>query len=163
MRINFTTYDVRRSQEAINPLSSHNNVMVLNGSHDENQSSGRQHLFRYTRVLGIYHANVVYVGPGMVDYQPIRIEFLWVQWYKHTEIDADWGSRKLDCVHFPLVNQGDTFGFVDPLDILRSCHMIPSFAQGQLHPDGIGLSRLARDSRDWVAYCVNQYVCCQCG
>jgi len=26
--------------------------------------------FRYAQVLGIYHANVIYVGPGMLDYEP---------------------------------------------------------------------------------------------
>jgi hypothetical protein len=65
------TYDGRRSQEVINSFSSHNNIIVLNGSQDEDQHSAERHPFRYARVLGIYHANVVYVGPGMVNYQPI--------------------------------------------------------------------------------------------
>ena len=106
MRINFTTYDCRRSQEAINTFSSHNNIMVLNGS-CEDQGAGGQHPFRYARVLGVYHANLVYVGPGMVDYQPIRVEFLWVRWYKHMETGAGWESRKLDCVHFLPVDRDD--------------------------------------------------------
>jgi len=159
MRINFTTYDGRRSQETINSFSSHNNIIVLNGSQDEDRQSAERHPFRYARVLGIYHANIVYVGPGMVNYQPIRMEFLWVRWYEHsTKTGNGWESRKLDRIHFPSVYEDDAFGFVDPLDVLRSCHIIPAFAQGKLRQDGTGLSRPARDSSDWVTYHVNRCV-----
>ncbi|KAF9465527.1 hypothetical protein BDZ94DRAFT_1345938 [Collybia nuda] len=34
------------------------------------------HPFVYARVLGIYHANVIYVGSGMVKYTPSRMDFL---------------------------------------------------------------------------------------
>jgi hypothetical protein len=94
----------------------------------------------------------------MVNYQPIRMEFLWVRWYELMETGNGWESRKLDRVRFPSVNEDDAFGFVDPLDVLRSCHIIPAFAWGKLRQDGMGLSRPARDSSDWVAYYVNRCV-----
>jgi len=158
MRINFTTYDGRRSQEAINSFSSHNNIIVLNGSQGDDQYSAKRHPFRYARVLGTHHANVVYVGPGIVNYQPIRMEFLWVRWYELMETGNGWESRKLDRVRFPSVNEDDAFGFVDPLDVLRSCHIIPAFAWGKLRQDSMGLSRPARDSSDWMTYYVNRCV-----
>jgi hypothetical protein len=77
------------------------------------------------------------------------------------ETGAGWESRKLDCVHFLPVDRDDAFGFINPSDILRTCHLIPAFARGKLHLDDIGgLSRLARDSSDWAAYYVNRYVYC---
>jgi hypothetical protein len=54
------------------------------------------------------------------------------------------------------MNEDDTFGFLDPSDVLRSCHIIPAFAKGKLHADGKGLSALAHDSPDWTMYYVNR-------
>jgi len=115
------------------------------------------HPFKYARVLGVYHVNVVYVGPGMRDYQPIRMEFLWVRWYQNEEeIHNGWDTQKLDCIQFPPLTDDDAFGFIDPSDILRSSHVIPAFAKGRLHVDGKGLSSCAKDATDWVAYYVNR-------
>jgi hypothetical protein len=75
LRINYTTYDVRRSQDVVNASTSHRDVMLLAADVDAQRSP---HPFRYARVLGIYHANIVYVGPGMLNYQTHRFEFLWV-------------------------------------------------------------------------------------
>jgi hypothetical protein len=156
MRVNYTTYDVRRSQDAINPSTSHRNVMVLAASSNDNNSES-DHTFRYARVLGVYHANIVYVGPGMINYQPQRLEFLWVRWYQTIDtIRAGWDARRLDRIQFPSMVDDNTFGFIDPSDVLRSCHVIPAFSRGMLHPDGKGLSRCAQDSSDFVAYYVNR-------
>jgi hypothetical protein len=156
MRINYTTYDVRRSQDVINPSTSHCNVMVLAGSNDGGDSTS-DHPFRYARVLGVHHVNVVYAGPGMPDYQPRRLEFLWVRWYRTVDtLHSGWDSRKLDRVQFPSMTDDDAFGFIDPANVLRSCHIVPAFARGRRHADGKGLSYFAQDSSDWVAYYVNR-------
>jgi hypothetical protein len=156
MRVNYTTYDVRRARDIIHPSTSHCNIMVLAGSRD-NGDSASDHPFRYAQVLGVYHANVVYVGPGMIGYQPRRLEFLWVRWYRTLDtVNSGWAARKLDRVQFEPMTNDSAFGFVDPSDVLRSCHIVPSFAKGRLHADGKGLSRCARDSSDWVAYYVNR-------
>jgi len=150
IRINYTTYDVRRSQDVVNTSTSHCDVMVL----AENPTD---HPFRYARVLGIYHANVVYVGPGMLNHQPMRMEFLWVRWYERLEVvTPGWEAKRLDCVRFPPLAGEDAFGFIAPSDLLRGSHIVPSFTKGQLHLDGIGLSSRARDSADWVAYLINR-------
>lgn len=154
MRINYTTYDIRRSQDVVHSTTSHCNIMVLA---DPNTSQGSDlHPFRYARVLGVYHVNVVYVGPGMTDYQPRRMEFLWVRWYQRVEmIGTVWSACKLDHVRFLPIAEQDAFGFIDPSDVLRACHIVPVFSRGKLHADSKGLSRCARDSADWVTYYVN--------
>jgi hypothetical protein len=153
MRINYTTYDVRRSQDVVHASTSHCNVMVL----DAEGGGSSTHPFRYGKVLGIYHANVVYVGPEMADYQPRRMEFLWVRWYRRVEtIKSGWDAHKLDRVQFLPMNDDNAFGFINPSEVLRSCHLIPAFAKGKVHADGKGLSLLARDSSDWVSYYVNR-------
>jgi|SRR6266436_7027565 len=158
-RINYMTYDVRRGQETFNPSTSHCNVMVLTGALDDSMDPNITHPFSYARVLGIYHVNVVYAGPGMTDYQPRRMNFLWVRWYRRIErILTGWGARRLDRLEFPPVAGEDAFGFIDPSDVLRCCHIIPAFSSGKVHEDGRGLSFCARDSSDWVAYYVNRWV-----
>jgi hypothetical protein len=118
---------------------------------------GSSHPFQYARVLGIYHANVVYVGPRMLDYRPRRVEFLRVRWY--CTIDSarpGQAVRKLDRVQFMPVVDNDAFGFVNPSDVVRGCHIIPAFASGKLHVDGKGLSHCTQDSSDWVTYYINR-------
>lgn len=154
-RINYTTYDIRRSQDVVNPHTSHYNVMVLGNQDDDGDT--KHPPFQYARVLGVYHVNVVYVGPGMVDYEPRRMEFLWVRWYQVLgTTGTGWDACKLDRLRFLSVAEQGAFGFIDPAVVLRSCHIIPSFARGKVHLDGRGLSRCAHDSSDWVAYHVNR-------
>jgi hypothetical protein len=154
MRINYTTYDVRRSQDVVKASTSHFNIMVL-ADRDDGQFSSNFHPFRYARVLGVYHVNVVYIGPGMVDYHPRRMEILWVRWYQSVGSSVQ-NAFKLHLIRFLPVADAEAFGFVDPLDIVRGCHIIPAFAKGKRHVDGRGLSRYAADSSDWNAYYVNR-------
>ncbi|KAG2114229.1 uncharacterized protein F5147DRAFT_770226 [Suillus discolor] len=127
------------------------------GLTDSDDSTARkQHLYLYAHVLGIYHANVTYVGPGMVDYRSYRIDFLWVRWYQY----VDEHTMSLDCVCFPPMAEPDAFGFVDPNDVLRGCHIIPHFAQGQWHLDSMGISHCAKDESDWWFYYTNRFVDC---
>lgn len=155
IRINYTTYDVQRGQDVVNSSTSHCNIMVLADHFDDGPSTSN-YKFKYARVLGVYHVNVVYVGHGMTDYQPRRMEFLWVRWYQDLGLSSGWDAKKLDSVHFPPIDDAGSFGFVDPSDVLRACHIIPSFTRGQVHCDGKGLSLCARDSSDWRKYYVDR-------
>ena len=151
MHINYTTYNVWWSQDVIHTSTSHCNIMVLADS--SNTGFASNHPFRYARVLSIYHANVVYVGPRMTDYQPHRMEFLWVQWYQSmATFHSEWSTQKHDHVWFASMTDKDAFGFVDPADVLRGCHIVPAFMSSRLHADGKGLSHCAWDSADWIAY-----------
>jgi hypothetical protein len=157
MRLNYTTYDVRREEDTIHAGISHCNVMTLNSAFADDS---RKHPFCYAHVLGIFHANVVYLGEQNLDYRPRRLEFLWVRWYSVDEdVQSGWKGLKLDRIRFPpITNNTEAFGFLDPVDVLRGCHVIPAFSQGKVHPDGRHFSGLARDQNDWIVYYINRYL-----
>jgi hypothetical protein len=159
MRINFTTYDVRRDEDVIHSgTHAQSNVMVLNPETSDTLLSGadNHHPFWYARVLGIYHANVIYIGEGNTDYSPHRLEFLWVRWYELTDNNAGWGSRKLDAVSFSSMTREDSFGFLNPDDVIRASHVIPCMKEGVARRDGTGLSHCAQDHADWKLYYINR-------
>jgi hypothetical protein len=158
-RFHFTTYDVRRGTDIINPGTDRCNIMLLADNVDAANGSSTQHHFLYARVLGVYHANVVYTGPGMCDYEARRLDFLWVRWYEVIDpATSGWGNSRLDSIRFPPMNRDSAFGFVDPKDVLRGCHIMPKFAKGKRHVDGIGMSRCAKDSKDYNCYYVGRCV-----
>lgn len=160
IHINYTTYDVRREEHVINPRTSHSCVMVL--ADHTGDINGQEHQiledpFWYGQVLGIYHANMIYTGPGMRDYRPRTFQFLWVRWFRNIN-PIEWGSQRFQQVAFPPTASEDAFGFLNPADVLRSCHILPRFASGRVHLDGIGISKLAGDNQDWRIYYVNRSV-----
>jgi len=135
-------YDMCCEADMINPRTDHNNIMLL-------ARDGSNHWFCYARVLGIYHANVIYMGPGSKDFLSRCIEFLWVCWFELAHLSASWNSWLLDKVRLVPMNRADAFGIVDPGDVLRGCHLVPVFAAGKVHIDGALFSRNAHDSEDW--------------
>jgi hypothetical protein len=156
-RFNYTTYDVRRAQDVVNPGTSHRDILLLANSSDTH--GDLDHPFLYARILGIYHVNVVYTGEGMLDYNARRVEFLWVRWFEYDgSRSVRWDDFKLDSIRFPPVVTEGSFGFVDPNDVLRGCHVIPVFKRGKVHLDEIRISRLANDAHDWSRYYVNRCV-----
>jgi len=70
LHINYTTYDLQRDFDSINPHTDHQDIMILSNSDDN------AHPFSYARVLGIFHANIIYTGLGSKDFQSRHIEFL---------------------------------------------------------------------------------------
>jgi hypothetical protein len=159
-RFNYTTYDVRRAQDVINPGTSHRDIILL-GNNDDPETCTDHH-FLYARVLGVYHVNVIYTGAGMLNYNPKKIYFLWVRWFEHNESrSGGWQGLQLDSVSFPPMATEGAFGFVDPRDVLRGCHINPAFAGGKARLDNINLSRCAGDAEDWSRYHVNRYITIQ--
>lgn len=158
LSINYTTYDVRRSWDCINPSTPHRDIMLIKGVDDLDESEVKEgKAFNYARVLGIFHANIVYMGPGMLNYRTQRMEFLWVRWFQHDlATPAGWSAHRLDRLPFVAMDDDRAFGFVDPNDVLRGCHISPAYAHNKLHTDGIAMSRQAKDGDDWKAYYVNR-------
>ena len=170
-RFSHTTYDVRRSEDVINPRTPHCNIMLLSTNATSNKflnctdAAATIHPYLYGRVIGIYHVNVIYNGPGMTGYIPMRFDFLHVRWFQLQAVQSagrgrseGWASLRLDCLSFPPMADKGSFDFVDPTLVLRSCHLIPAFSLGKSYLDGIGLSRMSRDENDWKVYYVNRYV-----
>ncbi|KZP13244.1 hypothetical protein FIBSPDRAFT_662191, partial [Athelia psychrophila] len=161
LRVNYTSYDVRRDQDMINAYSSHCNIMVLCRSCDDINVIDNHLSYRYGRVIGAYHVNVIYNGPGRVNLNSHRLEFLWIRWYNQIGREGDdWNSRRLSRLHFGPLQDESAFGFIDPSDVLRGCHIIPRFSLNKVHTDPThgGWSRLAGDRSDWKEYYINRFV-----
>ncbi|KAG2021050.1 hypothetical protein CC2G_006316 [Coprinopsis cinerea AmutBmut pab1-1] len=169
---NFTTYDLRRGQDVINPNSSRRNVMCIRDRTRtaifENDGSGAFDAgsrFHYARVLGVYHANIIYNGPGSLDLRSRRFEFLWVRWYEHCG-KGSWDSKQLDRLRFTPLTEAefdpDTIGFLAPEYVLRGCHIIPRFAKGKVYGKNSrgsrGASKRVGDDEDYQEYYVNRFV-----
>ncbi|KAI0309687.1 hypothetical protein OF83DRAFT_1045415, partial [Amylostereum chailletii] len=84
MTANFTAYDVRRKHDVLNSGGPRKNIMMLAAEAEPGSGSpnGEPERFLYAQVLGIYHTNALYTGPGMLDWKPRRYEFLWVRYYR---------------------------------------------------------------------------------
>ncbi|KAF9059830.1 hypothetical protein BDP27DRAFT_1222741, partial [Rhodocollybia butyracea] len=71
VRINYTTYDLRKEQDSINPRT-RPDIITLS-------PDGCSHPFTYGRVIGIFHVNISFTGIGSI--MPIDskcIDCLWV-------------------------------------------------------------------------------------
>jgi hypothetical protein len=145
-RINYTTYDTRRDQDVINPKTWHCNIIVLSDCGEPGTN------YRYAKVLGIHHVNVVYIGGPFHTVH--RLEFLFVRWYEVVHANSD--MTTLDRLRFPPLDSEEAFGFLNPADVLRATHVIPCFSKGKRHEHGRGLSSVAGDKGDWHQYYVNR-------
>ena len=72
IRFHFTSYDVRRGTDIVNPGTSRCDVMLLADDTEGSVISPNAHHFLYARVLGAYHVNVIYTGPRMRDFEVLR-------------------------------------------------------------------------------------------
>lgn len=151
LRINYTTYDVRHANDIFNPSTEHRDIMMLHRPESE-QDRDR---FCYARIIGIYHANVQYIGPGMKDYMPQQMDFLHVRWFERV---PEQDLHGLDALRFIQADDPASFDFVDPTDIVRGCHLIPAFRHGRHHREETAMppTSIARDE-EWKYYYVNRY------
>jgi hypothetical protein len=135
MRVKYTTYDVRREEDIIR-IDSKANIMVLqDGAVDRHGAdSMAEDPYRYGQVIGIYHADVMFVGElvdGSRNYHSHRIDFLWVRWY--TAVSPRRPLR-LQQLRFKPLEDPNAFGFLDPAKVVRGVHVIPCFASGRAPP-----------------------------
>jgi hypothetical protein len=81
----------------INPGTSHCNVMLL--ADDAKGSPISSNHFLYARVLGGYHVDVIYTGPGMHNFEAHHFNFLWVRWFEMVNPGSSGQSAsKLDSI-----------------------------------------------------------------
>jgi hypothetical protein len=163
-RINYTTYDGQRESNTVKPFLRFSGGEITSGNSDrcmimlasaEDDKAVGHHPFWYAQVLGIFHC-LVYERP---NYHFKRINFLWIRWLgRETGFRSGTFARRLDKVGFLEGTSEDSspFGFVDPEDVIRSSHLIPSFREGKVN-DLLGRkSFVQQNSGDWSFYYVGR-------
>lgn len=155
LRINYTTYDLRRAQDSLNPRT-HSDIMIL--SHEDLENA---HPYWYARIIGIFHVDVQYRGPELHKHAPERIDFLWVRWFaRNRNLKTGWAMRRLPCIGFYPQGETEAFGFINPEQVVRAAHLIPAFRFGRttaLLPPSIARRKCDNDE-DWDWYYVNMFV-----
>ena len=139
-RINYTSYDICRDYDTINP---HTHPFVMVASPELDSTPGA-HPFWYAQVLGIFHVDVQHVGPHFTSFAWRTIEFLWVRWLG---VQGPGHVYTQDCAKLPKLafvpsNDEYAYGFLDPAIIICGCHIIPGFNDG-------------KEGDDWASYYVN--------
>ncbi|KDQ05727.1 hypothetical protein BOTBODRAFT_73713, partial [Botryobasidium botryosum FD-172 SS1] len=74
IRLNSTSYDVRRGHDSLSLRSNRGDIFVASAD-----SEVLAHPFWYARVIRIFHVFVLDLANPNV--QTKRVEFLWVQWF----------------------------------------------------------------------------------
>ncbi|KIK26402.1 hypothetical protein PISMIDRAFT_274760 [Pisolithus microcarpus 441] len=156
LRVNYTSYDLRRDQDSLNPRT-HADVMVLSHETEENP-----HPYWYARIIGIFHLDVRFNGPELDDHSTKRMDVLWVRWFaRDRNFKSGWAARRLPRIGFyPQDDLANAFGFIDPNDIVRAVHLIPAYHFGRtkdLLPPSIA-RRKPDNNEDWEWYYVNMFV-----
>ncbi|QRW12580.1 colossin-A [Ceratobasidium sp. AG-Ba] len=158
MRINYTSYDVRRQYDVVDPKSPCRYILLPSDTSDNPDA----HTFLYARILGIYHANIRFCGRP-----PKRMDFLWVRWLDYDEAEpGGWDVERLDRLSYGKCRNDsellDAFGFVDPQHVIRAAHLIPDFSSGTVGPTCFvpDSSRFVcdNDEGDWKYHYVNRFV-----
>lgn len=132
LRINYTTYDIRRAQDSLNPRT-HSDVMVLSHEDDNNNP----HPYWYARIIGLYHIHARLLAPDLSPARTsaVRIDFAWIRWFgRDTSVRSGFQARRLPRVGFVDAGNNDggpAFGFLDPQHIIRGVHLGPAFAHGR--------------------------------
>ena len=146
MRINYTTYDLRRDYDIITArVPSRSFVMFTNPDDTD-------HPFGYARVLAVLHTKILHYKSG--NHIPMRVDLLWVRWM--TTEPTTVSTHAPQATYTPL--EDGAFGFLDPADVVRGSHMIPEFFLGRT----LRLLPLSSDFRDdkqlgdWGVYYINQ-------
>jgi hypothetical protein len=145
--VNYTTYDLRREHDTINPRT-HPDIMVLSGE------TRPQHPYWYARVLGIYHVEVWLNTDGPAKKH--RVEVLYVRWLAPLiDYQSGMSYARLPKVAFVEDSDRDAFGFLNPSQVIRSTHLIPAFASGRGSSSlrhGRSFARQSGELDDWEAY-----------
>jgi hypothetical protein len=158
LRVHYTSYDLRRQQDVINPASKPD-IMMLSCEDGEDV-----HPFWYARVVKIFHVFVRHHGSASqmehTPMEPQRMDVLWVRWFG---LDADvrggWANKRLHGISFIPWDEPGAFGFLDPAQVIRGVHLIPNFPQGRTDsrlPPGPSIARPADVcDEDWDSFYVN--------
>lgn len=158
MRINYTTYDVRRDTDPIN-IRSYPDIMVKSPEIGPNAQP-----YWYARIIGIFHALVSSSHPGVPSQERSlrRMDFLWVRWFGVEPGRLQYGIRYARLPKIGFVESTDpyAFTFLDPAQAIRGVHLIPAFSEERtsaLLPNANSIARVlnSKEDDDWVNFLVN--------
>ena len=153
LRVNYTTYDVRRDQDSMNPRT-HSDVMVLS-----REGGPNAHPYWYARVLGVFHVRLLHTGAAATNRSVQRMEFLWVRWFGTVD-GHQYGFKAARLPKVGFIDESDpsAFGFLDPTLVVRGCHLIPAFFDGrtsELLRTPYTAARPPGEHDDWAAFYVS--------
>ena len=156
MRINYTTYDVRRKWDTINPRV-YPDIMV----NSPETGPGAQPYW-YARVIGIFHAYVSSNHPGVRGKMLHPMDFLWVRWFgmEHDPYRHGFYHARLPKIGFVESSDEFAFTFLDPAQVIRGAHIMPVFSEGRtsaLLPVRKTVARILNpdEEDDWLNFYVN--------
>ena len=155
MHINYTTYDMRREQDSLNPRM-HVNIMVLSQEMEPNA-----HPYWYAHIISIYHMLIWHASSP----DPIAINFLFVCWYGlNLDRSSHFGWKMCCMPKIGFVQDhpdagSQAFGFLNPAQVIHGVYLIPSFAEGDTGDLlGPSLAHLKHEGDlDWRCYYVNMW------
>ncbi|KAJ7712525.1 hypothetical protein B0H14DRAFT_679246, partial [Mycena olivaceomarginata] len=155
LRVNYTSYDVHRGQDSMNPRT-HADIMMLPPNDTDTVSD---HPFYYARILGVFHCDVVYNDNG-TQTPAVPVSFLWVRRFRiDRSFKAGFKRKRLHRIEFMPDDEPDAYGFVDPDEVIRASHLIPAFAHGPTEPvPYTSLGRKGDEFDDWRYHYVNFFV-----
>ncbi|KAF6742404.1 hypothetical protein DFP72DRAFT_1081941 [Ephemerocybe angulata] len=153
-KFRYTTYDLRQKVDIVHADTPQCNVVLLN---DDYTAESDEHPYRYAKVLGIYHANVSFIGllpDGSRNFERHRVEFLWVRWFQMAQAtSAEFHLDRLCLAPLALRN---SLQFVDPSAVLRGIHIVPRFSRGGVEiqdPE----SHWVKHEKLWKEYFLNRF------
>ncbi|KAI0078258.1 hypothetical protein K474DRAFT_952383 [Panus rudis PR-1116 ss-1] len=150
LRINYTTYDMRRAQDSINPRT-HPFIMLYS------PDPTSKHPYWYAQVIHIFHAHV----KRSRDKDYTRMDFLRVRWFGvDTSSPGGFDTQRLHSLGFISSAADGPFGFIDPKHVIRASHLIPHFSRGRTQ-ELLGPSSIRKpddQDEDWDGYYVNMHV-----
>ncbi|EJF55297.1 hypothetical protein DICSQDRAFT_74723, partial [Dichomitus squalens LYAD-421 SS1] len=156
LRVNYTTYNMRRDQDSINPRT-HPDIMML-------APEGAAHPYLYARVIGIFHVEAYLTGDspdGADDTDPEVVHVLWVRWFDlDPRTPGGFKARRLPRLKWAALDD-DAFGFISPDQVLRAANLMPAFAHGQSDSALPGYSVARREDEedlDWIYHYVGMLV-----
>ncbi len=130
--INYTSYDIRRSQDSTNPRTQADVMILALDLDPDTGESLSGHPYAYARILGVFHAEVA-VKDASPRASTHTMEFLWVRWYQFNETHrGGFTARRLHRLSFIPEEDPNAYGFLDPDDVIRAIHLIPAFAHGTI-------------------------------
>jgi hypothetical protein len=88
------------------------------------------------------------------------MDFLWVHWFgQDPDHKGGFETRQLHRIGLLDPENPDSYGFLDPSDILQAIHLIPVFSIGRKPPSDSDVDEGDdKNNLDWEFYYVSMYI-----